>query len=66
MTPAFSTDLLECVASWRSSARGLKQEIEQGVAIRQSLESKQARVDVLESNASQLERVLAEHGVKAP
>ncbi len=43
---------------WRLSARELRSEVERGVALRQSPESKLARADVLESCAAGVERLL--------
>jgi len=54
-------ELEEMVRTWRSSAAGLQREIDGGVALRQSLESKESRVQVLESNADELERCVNRH-----
>ena len=48
------------IVSWRDSAAGLRSEVERGVCVRQSEESKLSRIQVLETCASQLERVLKE------
>lgn len=44
------------VEQWHRFAKALRSEVDQGIYIRQSAESKLARVDVLRSNADQLER----------
>jgi hypothetical protein len=48
-------------ASWRSSAAGLQREVNQGIALRQSIESKEARIAVMEVHAEQLEQLIKEH-----
>jgi hypothetical protein len=48
----------------RRSARGLQSEIDRGIELRQSIESKQARVDVLTVCADQLERILDDRGLR--
>lgn len=50
--------LREFTVDKRGSALSLRREVENGVAIRQSAESKLARADVLESCAGQIERLL--------
>jgi hypothetical protein len=42
---------------WRETAASLRREVENGIAIRQSPESKLARAEVLESNADAVERI---------
>ena len=56
---AMAEELLNTSTRWRVSARGLRSEVERGVAVRQSIESKMARVQVLESNADSIEQALA-------
>jgi len=48
----------------RRSARGLQSEIDRGIELRQSIESKQARVDVLTVCADQLELILDDRGLR--
>lgn len=50
--------IAEMAKRCRSSAECLQGEIDRGVAIRQSLESKEGRVAVLKAHADELERLL--------
>lgn len=58
--PLVREALLDMAQGWRSSAAGLQLEIDNGVALRQSIESKAGRVAVLESCADQVERFVKE------
>lgn len=51
--------LLAMMDRCRHCAATLQGEIDRGVAIRQSIESKQARVDILQSHASELEEIVS-------
>lgn len=53
--------LKEEAESWRGFADGLQREVDNGIAIRQSAESKLARVQVLQCHADILERIIKEH-----
>lgn len=52
-------DVARLAEEERACAKALQGEIDRGVAIRQSLESKAARVDVMTVFAERLERLLA-------
>lgn len=45
----------------RASAAGLQREVDNGVAIRQSIESKESRIQVLEACADSVERIINAH-----
>jgi hypothetical protein len=53
--------LLDSVAQMRNSASGLQREVDRGEAIRQSIESKESRIQVLTCCADDIERIVGAH-----